>query len=472
MRGATLARLVTLAGILAGCGKQPRRPKPVQRAEMVLIGKHSIIKQADFHQALQSAGWTLAALASRSAIAAPGPQDWPATIAWRPLRNFGPFFAGSDLSQVQVLVNGLNASWAYDGFFQGHPDQAIYAKYYATLPTNVPPALNPVPGVFPSTSFLNELLGLTRIRYSSRYGGSVELLFASVEDFQGEAGSGTLRWDIGSLEISVYVTPELGLFNPTGTNLFNGTAGSVHVELRPARISAYTANGTQITASADPGAAQLAALLGQLAAGLEVQPSGYQFLADAKRFAHAYVHTQFKDLIATNDFVDTVKISDDFLDLHTRQGQGMILVQTRIDDVNLNTEPGDEEIAVALDAQHMFGSAPSDNPVVSHAFDEINDHEGTGFATIGAFTFDECDRLQGIILEITVVENDLGDFDDHYAAIFQSLSQPDCSALRDLYNSGQLGVVSQLPTEDEALMQGGDVKGGLSHTTRVVLTRR
>jgi len=466
---------------LAGCDRESRAAKPIEHAPVVRQGDRSPIRWGTAHRQVPPEVLGRVARQTAGALAPIAPSDWPSGTSWRPLRNFGPFYAGSHLGHVQVVLHGGTSSnfatFAYNDFLTASPDQSIYQKYYGSpLPSSGPPAADPAPGAFPSNDgFLNVLLSLSRIRYTSRFGGSVELLFVSSEDYQGEARSAGTRWDVGALELSVYVTPVKSLFNPLSTGLF-GLASRVHVELTALDPVAYTSPSALAPLVRNPGddGAALNNLLLQAARQLETGGASLQFRRDADRLTHAYVHTQFQQFLGPTEVVDTIWISDDFLDLATRVAEGVALLEFRVVDVNLNTEPGEEEIHFTVALQHMFepGSVGPEDPVVSHTFREIGNREGTPFATVGAFTFPECDRLLASIMAISVIETDGVTQDDRYQSIVRSLEALDCGVLRQRFNAGQFGIVAELPVEDEVLLQDDEVKGTFSHVTRIGLTRR
>lgn len=53
------------------------------------------------------------------------PPSWPTALKWKPRRFFGPFWAGSDLAQIQLSIGSV-VQWYFNSFFTGHPDATVY----------------------------------------------------------------------------------------------------------------------------------------------------------------------------------------------------------------------------------------------------------------------------------------------------------------------------------------------------------
>jgi hypothetical protein len=295
--------------LVAGCASLTvERPEAIQRGEVVFLGKGSV-------QRLHSVQMNATDLAIRAQagtiLPTAAPQNYPIRLSWRPLRHFGPFFKGSDITQVQVGLNERTATWYYNEFLATHEDTAIFKRYYgSSLPTNRPPS-NVVPGTFPSSNGFNDIvLSLQRVSYSSRYGGTVELKFKAVEDYEVEVRKDTTLWDIGTLEMNAYVVPVAGSFNP---NYLLQYSSLTYLEFVPQEAVAYELVNEKLTSLPDNNLAELNSALKEIAVHLLTNT----FTRDASRFVHAFVHSQFKDYIGPTDKVDIVEITDDFLDLHT-----------------------------------------------------------------------------------------------------------------------------------------------------------
>src|SRR5262245_1428632 len=73
----------------------------------------------------------------KSVLLTDPPAGWPTNLTWKPRRYFGPFWEGSDLSQIEVVVAGPSgANWYFNDYFSGHPDAAQYQPFFygQTLP--------------------------------------------------------------------------------------------------------------------------------------------------------------------------------------------------------------------------------------------------------------------------------------------------------------------------------------------------
>ncbi len=383
------------------------------------------------------------------------------------LRNFGPFFTGSDLTEIRILLNHDDADWYYGDFLMIHEDTEIFKKYYGTPLPSGEPGTNIVPGSFPSKDGFNDvLLELQRISYSSRYGGSIRLRFKSRENYEIEIRKGPMLWDLSTLTMDVFVEPQADFFNPD-LPLGPG-AGTAYIELLPRGVSAYRVEGGILAADA-PGLDDLKAMLGDLASRMATAP----FQWEATKFVHGFIHSLFKADIGAMDKVEIVEISDGFLDLHTRDGVLKFAMEMRAFNVFLDTEPGDEEINITLNVQHIFD--PNDNtnnPVIAHEFDEINNMEGTPFWTFGFFDLEECGTLHDVIFIIQVVERD-GVADDRLQTEPSAFSNTiDCGQLRAWAEEGRRGVVSESLTQGVPLLDGEETKGMISFATRMSILLR
>jgi len=457
----TVATVFCFIFFMAGCAALQQRPATIQRGEVVFLGKGSVQEVRQIK--MKSVDFAIRAQAGTILPIAP-PKWYPRDLSWRPLRHFGPFFSGSDITQIHFKLNAKIANWYYNNFFTGHEDAEIFQKYYgSSLPANTP-TTNIVPGTFPDSDGFNDtMLALQRVSYSSRYGGAVQLKFKTFEDYEVEVRNGTTLWDITTLEMNVYVVPIAGWFNP---NYPLSSGGRTYIEFEPHGVVAYELVSNNLIVLPDSNLTDLDSALREIA----VQMLTSTFAREAHRFIHGFSHSQFKDYIGPTDKVDWVEITDDFFNPHTREGEVVFTFSVRISDINLDTEPGDEEIKVTIAAQHMFDTInQAQNPIVSHEFREINNREGTYFRNFGIFKLQECDALQAVIFSISVVEDD--DFpnpDDRFDTTFHQIAF-NCSNLTSRADDGSFGLVSENTTEGVLLMDDDNVEGALTFVTRVSL---
>jgi len=268
----------------------------------------------------------------------------PSGARSKPLRHFGPFNAGSDLSQIQVLITGLLFhGWYHNDFFSNHPDDAVFAKYYPGEDTpdrsiSETPTVQHDPGTFPGISgnqpesFNDILLSLASIHYTSAYGGSIRLLFRSSENTEFEVRRNNTLWDVRRLEMSVYVQPDRNKLDPIRPGVFGNAAfwrKRIHAEFRPERVTQYTISdaGTdnqKMAMVSSPAIDDLKAALAILGDRVE-----QNIAIHAARFAHGFLQSQFQTLI-DGKVVDSLEISDDFVDMVTRDPQPYLWVRARI----------------------------------------------------------------------------------------------------------------------------------------------
>ena len=398
------------------------------------------------------------------------PLLWGQQRRWSPRRYFGPIFGNSP----DLHLNGELAQFVYGQFFAGHPDAAVFRKYYgATLPSNVPTLPDAIPGTIPGGGFRDVRLGLDRLTYSSRYGGSFKLAFLPIEDLQIEYRKGNAAWDIASLEVGVYVRPVATTFNSNGS-LSSVPIGDVHVEFRPQGVAGYTVSGSGLALQeGDPLPALMAAL--SATANVMVGASGQSFRLDAGRFSHGFVHAEFWEEIGQTRTVTGIEISDDLFFPRTTAGLPVAVVTTQVSDISLDTEPGNEEINISTTAVQVFqdqdlNSAPS----FTWEFPEIDNHGATGQRVVGVFPLNwDCGRLETIVILVEVRERD--DFqDDRFSPSPDALhlGRLNCAGMQTAFDSGQFGLFDEFPPQQFLLMQDGEVAGAMNMRTRIFVVKQ
>ena len=370
------------------------------------------------------------------------PSDWPKDLAYRPRRNFGPFYSGSDLLNIKVLVDGHVGDVYYGPFLVTHPDADIFKRYYGpTLPT-ADMSWSAVSGRFPQCSqnspatANNILLALTRIRWTARYGGSIELLFESQEDFEGELCYQGVKWDLGSLQMRVYVSPSTVILNnairqPQGPNIAAGMVTGI--ELTTSNETAYDASGTVLS---DPTASgSFAAALADLSKSLLTPSNQHGLLLDATRFAYGFLNSQFKDDLGPYKVVDAIEISNDFLDLKTHTGKPYLRLEVRIIMLAIDgADNVDIELPTFWDPNSYAYSSDVTIPGVS-------DGEGTGWFTTMVLPLNGCSPSHQDAYFSYRVHTD--DFSDLYESKDYQLSVFNCSELQSLYAAAKFGVVHE-----------------------------
>jgi hypothetical protein len=145
-------------------------------------------------------------------------------------------------------------------------------------------------------------------------------------------------------------------------------------------------------------------------------------------------------------------------------------VDAQASDVNLDTEPGDEEISIQVNASHMFsGLTPEQAPGFTWQFPLIDNRGSTGWKTIGVFPPDhDCDRLQTIILTLGVREKDALSDDQFMTEPSAFQTGPlRCGAMHTAFTNGQFGLHEELPAQTFLLMRKDQVRGAVGARTRV-----
>ena len=477
----SMLALPALAIVLCACTLTERRPTPISRPEITLKKEMSIQKV----EALEAASTRFdiaTTLQAQTFHNYSVPPNWPGNRSWKPLRHFGPFFSGSIFDKVKVHVARQNVvAMIYNDFLTGHEDAEIFKKYYgATLPSTPTPVSDHKAGLFPTQDGPNDMLfELDQIRYTSRYGGSVQLLFKLSEDYEGEivkvlaSTNEHIVWDLKSLTMSVFVIPAAGSFNPLHPG---GIPQPNFIEFKPGRAVAYSVDGTTRTVITEDTSAQLREALDAMKPWL----SG-QLKMNMHNLVHGFIHSQFRDFIAETDLVDKVAVTDGFIDLHTREAIPIFLVEARIRDVELNTESGAEEINFSAGAWHVLDEEhadddppPPDTPSVRREFATIDSGQGTPFEIFGVFRVDNCNSLALVRFWFAAVEED--DFpnpSDYYRNYVHPTFRYSCANLASLAEQAAYGVVSETTVEGMELlrMETLEPEGSFSFTTRTVLSR-
>jgi hypothetical protein len=361
------------------------------------------------------------------------PLNWPQHQPFRPRRHAGPFVAGTDFpDQIKVVLNGSSASWHHNNYFAVLEDAASqdkYRPYYdSALPSDNTPARSDAPGGLPLATGSNRtllaganqvLMELDTIFWSSRYGGSVRLLFRASEDYSYEfvrTGTGTdpsVLWDVSELEMSIYVVPEAPYFNPiAGTNpprFYVGSFPKVYVEFLPGRATAYS-YGPAGRSSIVPLPAEdsnLSALLTTLVSGVA---GGIGFTAT--KFTYGFIHDQFQDQVSGIRRVNRIAISDNSFWLAASDRVPFILTDLKIvslDDCHLGGDDHCEEDS------EWFGRVISEehygNRVESYMrkFGRPNGtraNEGTPYMNIATWSLAECSALTDLVIKLRVTEVD------------------------------------------------------------------
>jgi hypothetical protein len=370
------------------------------------------------------------------ALQTASPEKWPGDFPWRPRRHFGPIRSGSDLSQIQMLLHQRHTTWHFNDFFNtaNAQEMAVYKLYYkptqtAQWPQDYTPAMADIPGdsgtpaVVPATAgWANHvLLSFVEMGYSSRYGGSFELVFrladvpplsedrSHIDDFEFEFGkrvsttlsdgttvSDDFLFDVSDLTMRVFVRPEKTLINPTQTQIWDRP---VQIEFEARSVMAYK-NLSPITLR--EGIDVLNDTLANLSAAIP-STDWPKVRSEATRFAHALFHNQYEAHISPGpppDKVTTLRVSDDFADLITEATEPYIMVYFKIE--HMYWREGDDEIDGWFHAEHFYEGGGSYIPGGRRKNIRVEQYGSSGWYFIGGFHLWECPLLDKIRVVVRV----------------------------------------------------------------------
>lgn len=373
------------------------------------------------------------------------PAGWPNNVPWKPRRYFGPFWEGSDLHEIEIYISGSNVSWYCNDYFANCPDAARYQPFYPgqNLPTQGTPAVPMVPGYMPASDGAGHFVCfLDRVAYSSRYGGTVELTFRGRYDVGLEVRSGAYVWDLKDLELRIYVTPTAqGLQNP-GIAYSQGTVTCEILSREQICYSvptqgSYTNPGTPFQALNDVHQAELTQALGLLS-----QEVGKDIASDARRFVGGFLWALFPELLGPGRIVEGINISDDFIELYTRQGIPVVAVNFRARDVHshgADTFTADEH-RLTLDSVHVYNGGIVYGPSKTY---ETEYGDDTSWVTAGQWNLlTEVPNLGSIVLRISGVEMDWPDADDEFET-YETEFRLDEAELLAAHNAQQYGLIEE-----------------------------
>lgn len=347
-----------------------------------------------------------------------GPGAFSATTqpAQMPVPNIwnGPFSL-DEFSEIQILLQGEVARWYYNSYFDLAADADLYARYFLfntpagqhQVPSG-PDAQTPSPdgagtaqdpkrpgaetGEVPAEQGPQGILmTLKSVHYSSRYGGSVRLVFEMSEDYFYELRFDPYVYDLSSLNLSVYVVPSAEALNPLSTQSTDGgiyyprpTAGGVFLEYRPEVKAAYALiyPNTELGGTPSPPEGATADWsppepIGMAAAPDHLAPAWSEHLADLLTrwqvehqsagsydpplsFVYGLLHHFLTDALPNETARPTrISITDNDLDLHTRQGEFSFSVSCQVSDLSMDCN-GDN-VWMWMRAQHDWAPAmPAD----------------------------------------------------------------------------------------------------------------
>ncbi len=282
------------------------------------------------------------------------------------LRATGPFCPG-DLTRIKLQVDGQRAQWYFTDYLTTSPVGPFLQKYsIGALPTSLPPDVpatgdpRHVPGAMPSSDGTNDIrFQMKCVRYSRRYGGSIQLIFQLEEAFEYEARFGTTLWDADDTELSLFVTPDFRQFN---TAVTPGVLGRepTHLEIKPRILIAYQGNLSQpstITSDTSSERARFDSLFTTVSTGILSNNLNFRYMASG--FAYGFVHYLFRTQLSGTNKVAMMELDERFLALTTKPGVAMVSVLAGISDIDLQQHRFQTGISMSIAAKASWDASLS-----------------------------------------------------------------------------------------------------------------
>lgn len=296
-------------------------------------------------------------------LSVPGPRVWSVVPLVARNRHIGPF-CGSELGAIKLRLDGMQARLYFTRFLTSHASGPFVQNYLPAgyTPPQLPPELPPgsganprhVPGEFPGINGFHDLqLALSCIRYSGRYGGSVELIFRSEEHFEYEARQGSILWDFRNLEISQFIVPNFRRFNSgPGSDIER-----IYLEVRWESATAYQIAGpSAITVEADAHRSDFDALWGTFLAGNVSSQGDPAFRAPTRALMYGFINELFRTELSGTMLVSMLELDDNHLNIWTRAGTAMVMLRIGISDIDLTTLPVEGHSYVVVTATASWNS--------------------------------------------------------------------------------------------------------------------
>jgi hypothetical protein len=394
---------------------------------------------------------------------------------------FGPLFTGSDLGEIELVLGSLPTvhTLYLNNFFSGHPNKTYYDRYFGSsgAPTSDPPALtiNPVPGNFSNTDGLYRVvLSLSRIDFSSKYGGSVELLFYLKEDYEMELRKDNLLWDIRQMAVRIYVT--LKPIHLNQAPLSTPGVSNLEVEFKPMQVTAYRLQpppGIDFISVAPEGVADdLAGMLQVIATQIENDTNIH---VKVLRLVLGRIYALHNDMFdpTTLDVVDVVKITDGALMLVTHVGQPYVKISFMLENIKINTEAGGEEIIVDGWSERFYTNGTY-LYLTDYKTGKMDEGESTRWITADVFPLSSCEsdvKIAKIQIEFYFIEDD--DLLDDRSDFMAHEIELDCAEAL-VANTGNFPKLVE-ETESPRLaiegVEGGDFTNSITEGAYTLRTR-
>lgn len=415
------------------------------------------------------------------------PSNLSRDIAWRPARHFGAWNKGSDFGDINILLNGNSGSWFFNDYFTTMPmnKQRIYKQYYrrnvgdpldsVTLPSDETTELVHLPGGLaePSGGAHNILLSLQQIDKTSKYGGTIKLVF-KMADVTGAHGDNvhfdnfeyefayidntdlenpvTTLFNVDDVRLNIYVAPHPDEFNRT-RNFDNKCKVLAEID-----IDGVTAIQNDVRIENETAYQNLKEMLPAIGAGVANNRSPNYRAPHACALVQGFLHDQFQnelgELTGITDIVDKILISDHFIDVFTREGQAVLTADWQITLIRIDTELGKDEPELDwfrvghkyVDSYTSFSIIRTDDPNLRL------EHMGASPTyALGNWLIDEIcpvetpseQLLDHVETRVAILEADPWQIslNDRMRTTEQIFPAPYCETIRATISSGQWGPI-------------------------------
>lgn len=410
--------------------------------------------------------------------------------AWRPIGNFGPFINGPEFDEIKIfLQTQTTINWIWSNYFVNHPDASIYMKYFHNFPPYSATAnILHNPGKIPAIGttdqdqigFDNVLFQLYSISWSSQYGGSICLEFNLIEDIQFEIRKGDILWDLSKCFLRVYVNPLKQSMNPisNGNLLISPLLMKryTNVELIPRdEILQYSVTDPEGVSQRLEKATEINETQLRESLLIIAERIREKIAESAFRFAHGFLHSQFQDRLEVQDAVDSIEITDNYVDFITHKREPFMILQSRIVMPMSFTDIGylDKGLVVNTKSSFIWRNGEKTHGLsYSEKFDSGYTTLYTRWHSHGSYKLNNnCDWLVAAKFEIRAIEEDSLSADDKFEPLADWWLIPTCAEL-----TNQIPDLPQLPivitdgySVDHDLILDGSDEGSLRMEYRLLI---
>jgi hypothetical protein len=178
------------------------------------------------------------------------------------------------------------------------------------------------------------------------------------------------------------------------------------------------------------------------ALGLVSQEVVKDIASDARRFVGGFLYVLFPELLGPGRIVDGINLSDNFIDLYTRQGIPIVSVNFRASDVRSYGADyfSEDEHRLTLDSVYSYDDGIVFGP--SRTF-ETEMGDDTPWVSAGQWNLlTELPSLGSIVLRVSGVEMDWPDADDKFETYEMELKL-DHPELLAAHNAHQYGLIEE-----------------------------